>query len=119
MVFPVDQHAWDIKGRGRTVRLIRKTGTPDDPSAPWEGGTTAPDEQDITCKVKAFRSTDIDGDRIREGDQIGQILPGDLTGREPVIGDRVLDGGTLFTVQGVTRKAPGDTVLRIDLHLRA
>ena len=120
MAFPADAYDWDIKARGRSVTFARKgNAVPTNPAAPWEGGTAAADTQTVTCKFKAIRVGDADGDRVRDTDVIGQLIPGEITGRAPTEGDQIIDGTTTYEVVRVLSKKPGATPLRYDLQLRA
>lgn len=121
MVFPLDQYRRDIHGRGREAVLVRETIAPADPGAPWDGSTAASAEQrqTVIMKFKTLDFQDVDGDRVLESDQIVQIYAPDLTIGEPQVGDQVEDGGTIYTIKGVSTKQPGGTVLRYDLHVGA
>lgn len=105
MAFPDDQIAWDIRRRGQLVTLIKIDDTPD-------GG------QEITAKLKPVRQTDIDGDRVLERDEILQIIPSDVNGRAPAVGDEVVIDGSTSSVQAVTAKKRQGTAIRYDLRIR-
>ena len=119
MTFPLDQYRREIHGRGRSATLVIKRSLPTDSGAPWEGSATPSPgtPQTMIMKFKDFRTTDIDGDRILDGDQIVQIFGPDLNIGEPSIGDEIIDGDTTFQIKRVSKKQPGDIVLRYDLHV--
>ena len=105
MAFPDNQIAWDIRRRGEVVTLTKI----DD---------TADAGKSLKAKVKPVRESDIDGDRVLEGDRMLQIIPSDVTGRAPQVGDEVTIGGVRFSVQQVTTKTRRGTAIRYDLRVR-
>lgn len=105
MSFPNDQIARDIRKRGRLVTLIK---IDDEPDA----------GQDVTAKQKPVRQSDVDGDRVLEGDQMLQMIPSDVTGRAPEVGDEVIIGGARFGVQSAITKTRQGAAIRYDLRVR-
>lgn len=105
MAFPASQIAWDIRRRGHPVTLIKIDDAPDS-------------GQQITAKRKPVRQSDVDGDRVLEGDEIVQIIPDDVTGRAPAVGDEIVIDGSTFSVNAVTTKTRQGSAIRYDLRIR-
>lgn len=119
MGFPLDQYKDDIHGRGRTATLVIKATTPSDAGAPWDGLSSEASDasQDIIMKFKPVRTSDVDGDRVLETDEVVQIYGPDVTIGTPSVGDRVLDDGVELTIKAVIKKQQGDTIFRYDLRV--
>lgn len=105
MAFPDSQIAWDIRRRGQLVKLIKIDDAPDS-------------GQEIKAKLKPVELSDVDGDRVLEGDEVVQIIPDDVTGRAPEVGDEIVIDGSTISVNAVTTKKRRGSAIRYDLRIR-
>lgn len=71
--------------------------------------------------IFGYRRRDIDGTLVQVGDQRLLLSPHQTDGTampEPQTTDRVVIGSTTYTVQNVSKTAPGGTVVMYTLQLR-
>ena len=111
-----------IESKGKDITLVRIGKTAANPDAPHRGATPSETTYMIKAVEKFFKTSQIDGERIRAGDK-RFVLAEDsrvaASGFVPTLTDKIRLGGRDWSVLDVTPKAPGDVVLTYEIHARA
>lgn len=107
-------------GEGRTVQLRIPSAAPADPTKPWEVNPTSSETtvDDLPAVVIPVRQSLIDGNSVRQGDELVIIAGKSLGTTIPTTGDVVLDDGVEKNVVAVDRIRPGATDFLYKLQVR-
>lgn len=113
------------------IRLITKKGAlvtlrgfsaapPADPSKPWKPGDKTPVDQTVRGVFLGYERKDIDGTRIKEGDQRVLVPSVDTTGAAiaPTSDHVILRGSESWQVVSVKETKPADQIVYYALQVR-
>lgn len=107
-------------GEGRTVELRIPSAAPADPTKPWEVDPTASETSlsALPAVVTPVRQSLIDGNSVRQGDEL-VLIPGLSLGTViPTTADTIIDDGIEKSVVSVDRIRPGATDYLWKLQVR-
>lgn len=106
---------------GRTVTLKRRGTTEVDPAKPWLSVQPAPTSTDISLPAVfiEFRERQIDGEIVRQGDQMCLMAAADIATGRPTTDDTVQDGNVNWKIVNVSTIRPGTSDILYKLQVRS
>ncbi len=107
-------------GEGRTVSLLVPAATPADPAKPFDVDPTSTESAiSAPAVVTPIRRNLVDGNSVRQGDEVALIAGLSFGSTVPTTADKILDEGVEKNIIAVDRIRPGKTDFLWKLQVRA
>ncbi len=107
-------------GEGRTVSLLVPAATPADPAKPFDVDPTSTEAAiSAPAVVTPIRRSLVDGNSVRQGDEVALIAGLSFGSTVPTVADKILDEGVEKNIIAVDRIRPGKTDFLWKLQVRA
>ena len=107
-------------GDNRQVSLLQPSATPADPAKPWDVDPTSSETpKTAPAVVTPIRRSLVDGNSVRQGDEVVLIAGLSLGSTIPTTADKILDETIEKSIIAIDRIRPGKTDFLWKLQVRA
>lgn len=107
-----------IKKKGQLVSIRQTTlSAPPDDTQPWKTGAASTNDTDVYGVFLEYSKRDIDGEKIKQGDQRVYVPAKDLS-IIPQPDDMLIRDTEIWHIQAVNELNPGGQLVMYDLQVR-